>query len=101
MTGYVSSVTRQYRAEASDYVYAKTSDPELPDPRPTPVSPVVTDNTPVQTDLPVVSPSPVSKDTVKAAPSKIKGLKRRRKAAKLFLSGRRIKKLTDILFKGL
>lgn len=52
MTGYVSSVTRQYRAEASDYVYAKTSDPELPDPRPTPTPPAVTDNPPVHKDVP-------------------------------------------------
>ena len=99
MTGYVSSVTRQYRAEASDYVYAKTSDPELPDPRPTPAPPSVTDNPPVQKDVPVVSPAPVPKDTVKAAPSKVKGLKASKKGGKVVLKWKKNKKADGYIIK--
>ena len=99
MTGYVSSVTRQYRAEVSDYVYAKTSDPELPDPRPTPAPPSVTDNPPVQKDVPVVSPAPVPKDTVKAAPSKVKGLKASKKGGKVVLKWKKNKKADGYIIK--
>ena len=85
MTGYVSDVTRQYRAEADNFEFAEVTDPELPDPRPTPTpapTPVVTEPTP-QPGAPVVTP-PATSD--KVTPSAVKAFKVKKKSGKVVLT---------------
>ncbi len=89
MTGYVSGVTRQYRACASDYIYAQTSDPDLPDPRPAETPSTVTDNPSVQTQTPQINVTPTP---AKAAPSKVKSFKAKKKAGKVLLTWKKNKK---------
>ncbi len=52
MTGYVSGVTRQYRAGASDYVYAETGDPDLPNPNLVVTPPAAAGDTQTQVQAP-------------------------------------------------
>ncbi len=84
MAGYVSKVTRQYRENAADYVYAMTDDPDLPDPRPTP-TPVPQIINPGK-ENPSVSPAPEAPK----APSKVKGVKAKKKGGKVVLKWKKV-----------
>lgn len=85
MTGYVSEVTRQYRAEADNFDFAEVADADIPDPRPTsdPAPAPGVSNTPTQPETPAVK-QPES--TNKVTPSPVKAFKVKKKSGKVVLT---------------
>ncbi len=85
MTGYVSEVTRQYRAEADNFAFAEVTDADLPDPRPTqtPVPTPVVTASPSQTNPPAASPTAAP---AKDAPAPVKSFKAKKKSGKVILT---------------
>ena len=90
MTGYVSDVTRQYRAAADNYEYANVTDADIPDPRPVPTqtpAPTVT-NPSAQTPAPVVTPTA---EPAKETPAPVKSFKVKKKSGKVILTWKKNK----------
>lgn len=97
MTGYVSEVTRQYRAEADDFDLAEVTDADLPDTRPTPSpvpSPVVT-NPPTQTNPPAAAQTATpTAAPAKVTPAPVKSFKVKKKSGKVVLTWKKNSKAT-------
>lgn len=96
MTGYVSEVTRQYRAEADDFNYAEVTDADLPDTRPSqePELPPVADNPPAQSGTQIAAPPVVQQAEPEAAPAKVKSFKVKKKSGKVVLTWKKNSKAT-------
>ena len=99
MTGYVSDVTRQYRAEADNFDFAEVTDDEIPDPRPTQEpapSPVITD-APAQSDTSVANTSVITQPeepVVSTTPAPVKSFKVKKKSGKVVISWKKNSKVT-------
>lgn len=78
MTGYVSEVTRQYRAEADNYDFAEVKDGDYPFTRPTP-TPVPSTQTNPPAATPTVEPA-------KVTPELVKSFKVKKKSGKVVLT---------------